>query len=229
MPQKKDLRPKSNQWTFVLVFFRCALRPANAAELGFSYTDSIGESGVSIDVSGLDFVFEKSSGAYTIHVFATAAKPFLGNFRINVNLFNPDTGTSAPNPSFFLDTVNDFTLTSPTTSQTLTGMNSRLLSWDLGDRVAIGSAGLGNPTGTTAFGSGVYLLPFSTSVPLDIIGSSSPLNGSAAAIATIGTVGSVPEPASIELLSFAMAVFFLFHRENRPDLGGSTVFGNLRS
>ena len=78
------------------------------------------------------------------------------DFRININLFNPDTGTTAWDPSVFQDASNDFSLASSTTTMTLTGTNLHLLSWDVGDEVYINnwdtpSPGNPHPDGATYF------------------------------------------------------------------------------
>ena len=134
--------------------------PAQAVPLTFSYLDPIGDQTGSVDVVGLTFDFDDSTGAYEIRLTADSANPFLGAFRVNINLFNADAGTTAADPSLFSDTFNDFNLGSATTALTLTGTNTRLIAWDVGDRVAItGPAPLGVPDGSTSFQSAVRNLP----------------------------------------------------------------------
>lgn len=122
----------------------------------------------------------------------------MGSFRINVNLFNPDTGTLNPVPSFFSDTANDITLIAPATVQTLSGVNSNLRSWDAGDRVAIGSAAFGNPDGISAFGSTVHDLPGGPFVR-DMIGTTDNVNNGAAEVVAVITP-LLPEPSTALLL-----------------------------
>ena len=118
------------------------------------------------DVVGLVLSFDNATGNYSILMTASPANPFFGDFIINVNLFNPDTGTTNPFPSFFSDVSNSFSLTTPTTEIMLTGTSSNLLAWQVGDQVApcAGSGGiipepcstgLGNPSAPPAFQSGV--------------------------------------------------------------------------
>lgn len=119
-----------------------------------------------VDVTGMFFGFDAMTGDYEITLTASADDPFRGPFRINVNLFNPDTGSTAQDPAFFQDLLNDFNLTAPSTSIVLTGSNPRLKAWEAGDRVApcqgtsfveFGPClgGLGLPDGVSGFASGV--------------------------------------------------------------------------
>jgi hypothetical protein len=102
----------------------------------------------SIDVMSMELDFDASTGDYEITLVAHPQNPFFGVFRVNINLFDPDTGTTAQNPSFFQDDVNDFNLVVPTTTIMLAGSNPRLMSWNVGDRVYTNSlAGTGNPDG----------------------------------------------------------------------------------
>lgn len=187
---------------------------AHAALLRFSFDDPVGDATGSIDVTGLTFTFESLTGAYTIDLFASATDPFSGTFRINVNLFNPDTGTTAPNPSLFSDTANDITLPAPETMLSLTGSDSRLLSWNAGDRVAIGSVPFGDPDGVRAFGSSVIDFPLDEA-RRDLIGTTSVINGSAEAVAVIT---AVPEPPTL-LLALAALSGLCFFRSRKALAG----------
>ena len=91
-------------------------------------------------------------GSAHIHIYR---QPFLGNFRINVNLFNPDTGTTARYPSSFGDTGNDYDLSVPVSTIELTGTNTCLMQWKEGHRVAISNEPFGNMDNTISFHSGV--------------------------------------------------------------------------
>jgi len=119
-----------------------------------------------IDLVGLHFTFDGTTGDYEITLTASGANPFAGGFRVNVAMFNPDTGTTAQDPAF-LEVSDDFFLTAPSMAITLTGTDPKLLSWEAGDRVApcegsgfeelgpcLGSLGL--PDGVRGFGTGVY-------------------------------------------------------------------------
>lgn len=187
---------------------------AHAALLRFSFDDPVGDPTGNIDVTGLTFTFESLTGAYTIDLFATADDPFSGTFRVNVNLFNPDTGTTAPDPSLFSDTANDITLPAPETTLSLTGINARLLFWDAGDRVAIGSVPFGNPDGVSALGSSVIDFPLDEA-RRDLIGTTSVVNGSAEGVAVIT---AVPEPPTLLLGLAALSGLCFF--QSRKALAG---------
>lgn len=143
----------------ISTMFYCNL--ANADFLYYSFDDPVGDQiGVfDIDVTRMDFSFDNNSGAYTILLTADETNPFQGDFRININLFNPDTGTTAKNPSFFEHNVDDYYFVSPVTTFTLSGTNSYLLSWDSGDRVATSDIPFGNPDDVVSFRSEVRTVP----------------------------------------------------------------------
>jgi hypothetical protein len=127
------------------------------ANLTFSFIDPVGDSTGSIDVTEMMVIYNNATGNYTITLTATAANPFVGLFRVNINLYNPDTATGS---SYFEDSLNDFNLAAATTSLKLTGTNTNLLAWKAGDRVATNTlAGLGNPPGASFFRSSVSNFP----------------------------------------------------------------------
>jgi hypothetical protein len=122
---------------------------AQAAQLTFSYTDPLGDQTGTIDVKKMTFVFDNTTGDYEIVLRATPANPFVGMFRVNINLFNPDT---APANSLFQDVFNDFNLAVPATELKLIGTNAVLLAWSVEHRVATNTlAGLGNPPTSSFF------------------------------------------------------------------------------
>jgi hypothetical protein len=133
------------------------VRSARADQLIFFFTDPIGDQTGAIDVTKMTVLLDNSTGQYAIALRATPAHPFVGQFRVNVNLFNPDT---APSQSVLLDNVNDFNLATATTKLSLAGTSSNLLAWQAGDRVATNTlAGLGNPPGASFFRSSVLNFP----------------------------------------------------------------------
>jgi hypothetical protein len=144
--------------TFCLAILGVVLaRSARADQLILSFTDPIGDQTGAIDVTKMTVLFDNSTGRYSIVLRATAANPFVGVFRVNINLFNPDT---APSQSLLQDAVNDFNLATATTKLTLMGTNSNLLAWSAGNRVATNTeAGLGNPPGSSFFRSTVTNFP----------------------------------------------------------------------
>lgn len=117
------------------------------------------------DLVALVFNFDNSTGEYEIILTASQEYPFVGFVIINIGLFNPDTGTTAQDPAFFRDVLNDFSLDTPTTTIRLTGSDPKLLTWQEGDQVApchgltfeeLGpcQGSLGLPDGITGFGTG---------------------------------------------------------------------------
>jgi hypothetical protein len=138
----------------------------------FSITDPVGDQTGTIDVTGMVMTFDHN-GAFTIDLTADAAHPFTGQFRVNINVYNP----SAPaQSSFFSDNVNDYDLGSTTTTTlSLTGSNLTLKHWKAGNQVATHSLGLnhgplGNPPGVSLFRSSVANLPFTFLTSEDVIG-----------------------------------------------------------
>ena len=149
-----------NKIIFVIMFCLLLLvsgQNTRANMLFFSFDDPVGDQYDSfyIDVVKMDFAFDDITGAYEIVFTADASNLFQDEFRINVNLFNPDTGTTANNPSFFQDAGNDYNLSTDVPTITLTGTNSHLTSWDIGDRVATTHYVFGNPDGASAFRTSV--------------------------------------------------------------------------
>lgn len=120
------------------------------------FVDTVGDhvAPVNIDVVSMYLSFDPATGDYDLLWVTDPGNPFNGTFRLNTNLFNPDTGTNLPDPSFFQDVLNDFTLTTPQQTILLTGTNPRLTSWAVGDEVAVTCpAPLGCPTTSFGFSS----------------------------------------------------------------------------
>jgi hypothetical protein len=155
---------------------------STAQALTISFADPVGDQTGTIDVIGMAMTFSKKSGQYLINLTASSDHPFLGEFRVNINLYNPE----APKPSarFFSDDCkncgvfdpktnsSDFNLVASTTTLTLKKGTSKVLkSWDKGDHVAINSvAGLGSPAGVSFFRSSVDNMPFTFLTNEDTIG-----------------------------------------------------------
>jgi len=188
---------------------------ATGAILTFSFSDPLGDNtGDAPDLSHLEFVFDNASGDYQIMSTATELHAFSGNFRLNINLFNSDLGTSQF-PSFFSDTLNDFELSTSTTEILLSGNDSRLLSWQEGQRVSVGSASFGAPQGITAFGSGVRQNQVGSSdTGADQFGTDQLRTGASIEVATILRI---PEPGTYSLLGlgFLSLIFCRPRRKSR--------------
>ena len=153
---------------------------STAQALTVSFTDPVGDQTGTIDVIGMVMTFSKT-GHYKIELTASADHPFLGEFRVNINLYNPSVSpktrflsVACKNCAVFDPAVNhsDFNLTVPTTTLTLmTGKSKVLKTWDKGDQVAISSfAGLGSPAGVSVFRSEVANMPFTFLTNEDTIG-----------------------------------------------------------
>jgi len=178
-----------------------------AAPMLVSVTDPVGDSTGPVDVIGMDFEFNNETGNYTILLTATNAEPFLGDFRIDIELFNLDVGTTADDPSFFQDIINDFRLLVPSTSLLLSGTNSRLLSWDAGDRILLNNLpdGTPHPDGSTDFSSVVAGRPFQI-LEKDVIGLDKEIAIVTPVTPAIDLVASVlPSSRSVQLGSAASA------------------------
>jgi hypothetical protein len=126
--------------------------------LTFSISDLQGDQRGTIDITRMDMNWKPNNGKYTIVLTADMAHPFTGQFRVNINVYDP----SAPSQSsLFSDTLNDYNLGSTTTTTlTLTGSDPTLKHWNAGDQVATHSLGLnngplGNPPGVSLFRSSV--------------------------------------------------------------------------
>jgi hypothetical protein len=151
---------------------------AQARTLTFS--DPVADQTGTIDVIGMVMTFSKT-GHYRIDLTASADHPFVGEFRVNINLYNPEVSAKTgffsvvcKNCAVFDPAVNhsDFNLTVPTTTLTLVKGKSKVLkTWDKGDQVAISSfAGLGTPPGVSVFRSAVANMPFTFLTNEDTIG-----------------------------------------------------------
>jgi hypothetical protein len=154
---------------------------STAQALTFSFADPVGDETGTIDVIGMAMTFSKS-GKFKIVLTASDAHPFVGEFRVNINLYNPNVSKSGSR--FFQDDCtncavfdpatnhSDFNLTTPTTTLTLATGKSRLLkSWRVGNHVASNSvAGLGAPAGVSFFRSAVADMPFTFLTNEDTIG-----------------------------------------------------------
>jgi hypothetical protein len=129
-----------------------------AADLTFSFTDPIGDSTGTIDVTQMVVVFDSVTGNFKITITATSAQPFLGPFRVNSNLFD---AARLPLHSFFVDDLKDYNLATAKTKLVLTGTNPNLTFWAAGDTVATNTQASGgvNPPGVTLYRTTVTNFP----------------------------------------------------------------------
>jgi len=131
--------------------------------LAYSFTDPVGDQTGAVDVTSM-FLFFDSKGNYQIFLTADSSHPFVGKFRVNINLFNLD---ADPNDSAFSDACTkkcgafggntDYDILTPTMKLKITGRDPVLIHWAAGDRVVTSSfAGL---TPGLLFRSGVDSFP----------------------------------------------------------------------
>jgi hypothetical protein len=154
---------------------------STAQALTLSFADPVSDETGTIDVTGMVMTFSKS-GKYKIVLTASADHPFVGEFRVNINLYNPHAAKSKAR--FFQDVCtscsvfdpatnhSDFNLATPSTTLTLKQGKSKILKgWHKGNQVAINSdAGLGSPAGISIFRSAAANMPFTFLTNEDTIG-----------------------------------------------------------
>jgi hypothetical protein len=179
-PSMKTLRRSVLQIAILVGIFSFTVASTAQART-ISYIDPVGDQKGTIDVIGMVMTFTKT-GHYQIVLTASADHPFVGEFRVNINLYNPDVPKSAArffsavckNCAVFDPAINhsDFNLAASTTTLTLAKGKSKVLkSWDAGDHVASNSvAGLGAPAGVSFFRSSVANMPFTFLTNEDTIG-----------------------------------------------------------
>jgi hypothetical protein len=138
-----------------------AARTVAAASAGSAFPlqivvdDPLGDNTGPIDVTRMVLRFDGATGAYEIEINATPSAPFVGDFKVNVNLFNFDA------PSYFRDTNHNYSLTTATSTIVFAGTSSELSTWSPGDRVYTNSLDGGpNPPGVSLFRSQVTSVPF---------------------------------------------------------------------
>ena len=170
----------------LLLILGLVVANSSAQAVVISFSDPTGDHTGAVDVTGMSMDID-SVGNYTIDVTADASAPFLGQFRININLWNATLG------EFFQDTFNDFDLVASQTLISLSGANSNLTDWLASHSIATSTFdGLGNPPGSTFFRTSVADLPFqSTCVSEDIIGH--------------GGCAEIPAPTTIALIGLGLA------------------------
>jgi len=127
-----------------------------AVPLSFSFSDPIGDSTFGIDATKIRVDFDNQTGDYVMELTASSGAPFVGDFRVNISLLNPDTGFGlgvgiVNNPAFFSSTLNDFSLGIASQFVTLTGQDLVLRNWKAGDRIAVNSFPFGQPSSILGF------------------------------------------------------------------------------
>ncbi len=105
--------------------------PSKAGLLEFSVSDPRGDNTGPIDVRSMNFVFDNTSGAFSVTLQAYPSGPFAtgGSIHININLYNP------AKSSFFHCNPVDFALDAATRTLVLTGTSSEVTTWASGDLI----------------------------------------------------------------------------------------------
>ena len=132
----------------------CSDPGAAPARRSLCVVDPVGDNLGHVDLVKMVMTFDDTTGDYQVFLTADAAAPFVGSFRVNLNLYNPDA------PSLFQDVINDFNIAMPSTTLILQGNDPALTVWNTGDRVFTNSLdGTPNPPGTTLFRSSAGSFP----------------------------------------------------------------------
>ena len=186
-----------NKLYFIVFIFILGSNITNAQLLSFEFIDPTNDRTRSfgIDLVSVSVVFDNTNGDYEILLTADPASPFVGNFRINSNMVNPDTNSFTMVPSYFFDNANDFRNLDPVTTISLTGNNSNLTYWNIGDRVATSSVPFGLATDALEAGIGDFASEITDYLDFSIYSSDYFPNEQVAYIQAV-----VPLPTSLYLL-----------------------------
>ena len=123
---------------------------AHAANLSFTFHDTVGDPRDKTDVVEIYFQFDNQTGNFDVKVTTDAANPFNGSHLLYLSVFNPDVGTNDPSKSLFGISRFGFFAASPTTTLSRAGNTPVLTHWNFGNRVASYDV-LGTPSNQTGF------------------------------------------------------------------------------
>jgi len=162
--------------TLVVALSSTAASTALAQRITYSFPDPIADQTGAIDVTGMFMIFD-FKGNYTIYLTADPSHPFVGQFRVNINLYNLD---ADPAFSAFSRACTkkcggfggntDYDLQNPTTKLVIPGRDPVLTHWGAGDRAVTSSfAGLGSPPGEGLFRTSVDNFPLTFGTNEDCI------------------------------------------------------------
>jgi hypothetical protein len=173
-----------------------AAQGAMAADMSITWTDAAGDAGPVGDVVSAQLTFD-STGAWTATWQASAANPFTGNARFNLNLFDTALGNvnTAAAPQVSLDALHDFG-TGTATFFSYSGTTPFLGMWHVGDVVSTGN-------GVTFLSGEVDMTP-----PYQ--------RDNLLTQATI--TGAIPEPESYAMLVAGLALLGFKVRRKKPTI-----------
>lgn len=126
----------------------------------FTFMDPVGDQRGRVDVTSLSVDFDPQTGLYEVVMTADPRHPFVGRFVVNLNMFNPDLGTRALDPSMFQSHFNEFDPHNPEALLRFSGGSPSLRAWRPGHRVAADSTTFGNPDDTIFFRCSAHDLPY---------------------------------------------------------------------
>ena len=174
-------------------------RPATETRnLTLSFTDPPADQTGRIDITNMTMSFDSSNGNYEIVLTADPNRPFAGQFRVDINLYNPDAPAAA---SLFSVASGDYTLTAPAGSLVVRGVSSVLRLWDVGHRVAASSVPFGSPAGSRGFRSSVFDLPQASTCAFDPVNNG--CNEDVLAWGASTTIAPARTPPAVTALSSA--------------------------
>src|SRR4051812_15691246 len=108
---------------------------ARAQQLVYSFTDPVADETGAVDLTSM-VVISDLQGNFRLYLVADAAHPFVGKFRVNINLFNPDVDSQFSTLSYSCSTKcavfggnTDFNLITPRTKLVITGHDAVLKHW----------------------------------------------------------------------------------------------------
>jgi uncharacterized protein (TIGR03437 family) len=174
--------------------------PPPPSRLEVKFTDPRGDQTGRIDVIDMTLTFDRARRTYDVVLIADPGRPFVGEFRVNVNLFNPD----APTEAGFLSGVSrSFNLPKPATALRFAGEHNSLMGWRTGHRVATSPGPFGSPPGSTLFRSSVFDQP-QPSCAFDPV-----VNGCKEDIIAWGGSTTIAEATSLALITALSSASYL--------------------
>ena len=151
-----SMRVLCRSLVLAIIIAFCIPGSVEAQFLSVTYEDRVQDHSGNIDLVALTLTFREATGEYEVVLEANEEASFQGDFLVGINLFNGDRGTTALDPSYFHAEAEVLDYDCPSLRYRLSGVDPRLRSWVLGDRIAAGGPEpLGLPSGFSFFNSGL--------------------------------------------------------------------------